>query len=191
MDPSDFWRRWHISLSTCLRDYLYIPLGGSRGTSLQTYRNLMITMLLGGIWHGANWTFLFWGFYHGLLLAAYRPWAGTWDRLPRAARNVVTMLLVIVGWVFFRSESFAMALTLLEAMFMPWRQYGPLSTLPWASSLMVVLVTAAAVAHGLPNTFELEHRWGPLASIGMAALLLLCLAVIYGANSSPFLYFQF
>src|SRR2546422_3413498 len=70
--PADFWHRWHISLSSCLRDYLYIPMGGSRGTRWHTYGNVMITMLLGGLWHGANWTFVFWGFYHGLLLVAHR-----------------------------------------------------------------------------------------------------------------------
>ena len=79
LNPSDFWRRWHISLSRCLRDYLYIPLGGSRGGEWKTYRNLMITMLLGGLWHGASWTFVVWGAYHGVLLSLYRLRPELWD----------------------------------------------------------------------------------------------------------------
>jgi len=80
LNPSDFWRRWHISLSSCLRDYLYIPLGGSRFGEWATYRNLMTTMLIGGLWHGASWTFVVWGAYHGALLAAYRRYGEWWDR---------------------------------------------------------------------------------------------------------------
>jgi len=87
LDPSDFWRRWHISLSSCLRDYVYIPLGGNRKGELGTYRNLMITMLVGGLWHGANWTFVVWGAYHGALLAAHRRFARYWDPLPAIFRQ--------------------------------------------------------------------------------------------------------
>jgi len=107
--PSDFWRRWHISLSTWLRDYLYIPLGGNRGTNARTYRNLMLTMLLGGLWHGANWTFVIWGFYQGLLLAVHRlisartgPPATSG---PRAWLSLVFFFhLVCLGWLFFRAS---------------------------------------------------------------------------------------
>src|SRR5262245_34069120 len=82
-NPSDFWRRWHISLSTCMRDYLYIPFGGNTGGTLRVARSLMLTMLIGGLWHGANWTFVVWGAYHGVLLIAYRQWGSYWDRLPQ------------------------------------------------------------------------------------------------------------
>jgi alginate O-acetyltransferase complex protein AlgI len=195
VDVADFWRRWHISLSTCLRDYLYIPLGGNRGTAWQTHRNLMITMLLGGLWHGANWTFVLWGGYHGALLVAYRLGGRFWDLLPRGVRNLGTMLLVIVGWVLFRSENIGVASSWLRAMFVPsvgtGAGYRSLTTLPWAPSLAVAVAIAAVVAHGLPNSFELRHEWGPVAAVGMGAMFLLCLVVIYGANASPFLYFQF
>jgi MBOAT, membrane-bound O-acyltransferase family len=174
VDPSDFWRRWHISLSTCLRDYLYIPLRGSRGSSSQTYRNLMITMLLGGLWHSANWTFLIWGFYHGLLLSIHRAWGGAWDGLPRGIRNLGMMVLVVVGWVFFRSASFTMARSILAKMFLPSRGYGPIST--WNVSLAVAVAAAAAIAHSLPNSFELKHKWGPAVSLGLAALFVVCIA---------------
>src|SRR5258706_230879 len=113
----DFWRRWHISLSSWLRDYLYIPLGGSRHGHFNTYRNLMLTMLLGGLWHGANWTFVMWGGYHGLLLAMHRMFGDVWDRMPAVARRSATFFLVVIGWVFFRSDNFSMALTLLNHMF--------------------------------------------------------------------------
>ncbi len=86
LDPADFWHRWHISLSTCLRDYLYIPLGGNRGGTVKTYRNLMLTMLIGGLWHGAGWTFIIWGAYHGLLLSGYRLGSPLWSRLPEGIR---------------------------------------------------------------------------------------------------------
>src|SRR5687768_13673311 len=98
LDPSDFWRRWHISLSSCLRDYLYIPLGGNRGGELKMYRNLMITMLIGGLWHGAAWTFIVWGAYHGALLALYRRFAAAWDPLPAALRQVAMFVLALIGW---------------------------------------------------------------------------------------------
>src|SRR5690348_9379705 len=119
LDPSDFWRRWHISLSTCLRDYLYIPLGGNRDGEWRTYRNLMLTMLIGGLWHGASWTFVAWGAYHGLLLAAYRRWGVAWDRLPAALRQVAMFLAVVLGWVLFRARDFGMAASLLRSMFVP------------------------------------------------------------------------
>ncbi len=108
---TDFWRRWHISLSSWLRDYLYIPLGGNRKGRLKTYRNLLITMLLGGLWHGANWTFIAWGAYHGLLLAIERMF-GVGRNADRSRlilvlpRIVLTFGLVCIGWVFFRAQSF-------------------------------------------------------------------------------------
>ncbi len=123
--PKDFWTRWHISLSTWLRDYLYIPLGGGRGGRFLTYRNLMFTMTLGGLWHGAAWTFVVWGIYHGVLLVAHRlssPWlervvpADPVDRACwKALRIVVTFHLVCLGWIFFRAETMEQALGILSA----------------------------------------------------------------------------
>jgi D-alanyl-lipoteichoic acid acyltransferase DltB (MBOAT superfamily) len=123
---SEFWRRWHISLSSWLRDYLYIPLGGNRG---HQERNLFVTMLLGGLWHGANWTFVIWGAYHGLLLVGYHklrrwrtpPGASRRPPTPRSAPAailgwLVTFILVAVGWVFFRADSFAQAIGMIGSM---------------------------------------------------------------------------
>jgi alginate O-acetyltransferase complex protein AlgI len=186
-NPADFWRRWHISLSTCLRDYLYIPLGGNRGPRALVYRNLLLTMLLGGLWHGASWTFVAWGAYHGLLLALYRATARWWDRLPAGLSRAATFGLVVVGWVFFRSLDFAMAATLLRTMF-SW-QPGPL---PAATpGLLALLAVAALLAHRAPNAFQLSHRWRPAAALALTALFGLCLLAIYGGPASPFLYFQF
>ena len=112
--PQDFWRHWHISLSTWLRDYLYIPLGGNRGTNLQTHRNLMITMILGGLWHGAAWTFVLWGLYQGILLVGYRAgervrafhtWASGPSVLARLTSWAVMFHLTCYGWLIFRARS--------------------------------------------------------------------------------------
>jgi alginate O-acetyltransferase complex protein AlgI len=187
VDIADFWRRWHISLSSFLRDYLYVPLGGSRGAPSTVYQNLMITMLLGGLWHGANWTFVVWGGYHGLLLMLNRRFQGIWGRSPGSLRRVVTFLLVVVGWVFFRSTTFSMAATLLWDMF----TWHPGTGVIGEPLLIGMLGLAAAIAHFAPNTFELRHEWTPLATTGLATLFALSLFAIYGNRSTPFLYFQF
>ena len=116
---TDFWRRWHISLSTWLRDYLYVPLGGNRKGSLRTYVNLALVMLLGGLWHGANWTFVVWGAYQGFWLIVERLLAGPiarW-RFPRALGIAWTFFLVLIGWVFFRAKDLPHAIDYLSAMF--------------------------------------------------------------------------
>src|SRR5690349_18062139 len=153
-NPSDFWRRWHISLSTVMRDYLYIPLGGNRDGTWRTYRNLMITMLLGGLWHGASWTFVAWGAYHGLLLSAYRAWGSSWDKLATTLRRAGTFVLVVVGWVFFRSSSFAMAGEILRRMFIP--VSGAL--VPQAALAAFALVVAGVLSMSARNAFELSHE---------------------------------
>jgi len=187
LDIADFWRRWHMSLSTFLRDYLYIPLGGNRCTTPMVYRNIMITMLLGGLWHGANWTFIIWGCYHGVLLVLYRMTQRWWDPLPAPVRGAMTFVLVIIGWVIFRSTDMAMAETLLRAMF-SWQTGGGMIG---ANALMAMFCLAAPLAHLGPNTFELRHQWSSMTAVGMALLFGLSVFVIYGARSTPFLYFQF
>jgi alginate O-acetyltransferase complex protein AlgI len=184
---ADFWRRWHISLSTFFRDYVYIPLGGSRGSKLATYRNLIITMLLCGLWHGANWIFVVWGLYNGLLLVVHQMIRGTWERLPLGTRRLVTFGLWVVGLVFFRSAGFAMALTLLGRMF-AWRAGAGVVG---ANVLVGMLVLAAAVAHWGPNTFEMRHRWSPAWVAGFAMAFGMCLFALYGSRPAPYLYFQF
>ncbi len=115
LNPSDFWLRWHVSLSSWLRDYLYIPLGGNRHGEFNTYRNLFLTMLLGGLWHGAAWNFVIWGLYHGVILILYRvfdrnpehmdPWGGEFSKVRVVLKMAFMFVLTIIGWVIFRSES--------------------------------------------------------------------------------------
>ncbi|MFN7978269.1 MAG: MBOAT family protein [Vicinamibacterales bacterium] len=189
LDPSDFWRRWHISLSSCLRDYVYIPFGGNRGGEGRTRRNLMLTMLIGGLWHGASWNFVIWGGYHGALLIAYRVLGSRWDAVPALVRRTAMFVLVLVGWVFFRAADLPTALSLLQRMAVPTG-----GTLFEGAGLF-----AACAAGGLllamagPNAFDL-HRDDRI-SLGRAYAVSLafgaCLAVMAGASPSPFLYFQF
>ena len=187
LNPSDFWRRWHISLSSCLRDYVYIPLGGNRGGRWNTYRNMFLTMLIGGLWHGASWTFVAWGAYHGLLLVVYHRWSAWWDAVPARLAQGFTFLLVIVGWTLFRSHTFEMAMTLLGKMFT--LESGALvSQLPLATLLVA---TAGAWAVAGPNAFELRHEWSLKGRVALALAFGACLAIIAGTRSSPFLYFQF
>lgn len=195
---TEFWRRWHISLSSWLRDYLYIPLGGSRYGALATYRNLMITMLLGGLWHGANWTFVFWGFYHGLLLALHRAFTGgerlaiAAPSLPRKAVHVlVTFLTVCIGWVFFRAQTFTDAGTILTSLVYPTRGLA----LDLGSSVLILACLALVfVAHVCGSTFSwrrVERRLpAPILGGAIAALLLLAL-LLMPEDAKGFIYFQF
>ncbi len=115
---TEFWRRWHISLSTWLRDYLYISLGGNRGSTFQTYRNLFLTMLLGGLWHGANFTYIIWGAWHGMWLAIERALGvNASPRVLNPLKWAFTFLLVVIGWVIFRAENLQVAWRMYEAMF--------------------------------------------------------------------------
>lgn len=187
LNPSDFWRRWHISLSRCLRDYLYIPFGGSRGPQWKTYRNLIITMLLGGLWHGAAWNFVVWGGYHGMLLSAYRLRPQVWDERPVWFQRVSTFLLVVLGWTLFRAPTWGAAMALFARLLVPHT-----GTLMIGAPLLIgMIILAGAMAHFGPNTFEMRHKWRPAAAFGMACLVVLCLIAMYGGQISPFLYFQF
>jgi len=189
LDPSDFWRRWHISLSSCLRDYLYVPLGGNRHGEWRAYRNLFLTMLIGGLWHGAGWTFVVWGAYHGLLLAFYRRFGRLWDKLPALVRQVAMFVLVVVGWVFFRSSDFGMAARLLTAMFTPTAGLMVQN----AGILSLVLLAVGLWGMAGPNAFDLNagFRWKPRYGYILAAGFGACVASMMGGRSSPFLYFQF
>jgi alginate O-acetyltransferase complex protein AlgI len=191
LDPSDFWRRWHISLSGCLRDYVYIPLGGSRSGEWKTYRNLMLTMLIGGLWHGANWTFVVWGAYHGLLLGVYRRFSSQWDAVPALARQISMFVLVMIGWVFFRAPDLTTAADLLRRLFVPTTGI----MFDGAPAFTFVAFFAAVWAMFGPNAFDLHTdaaaSYGRARALAVAAMLGACLAVMAGGGSSPFLYFQF
>lgn len=191
LDPSDFWRRWHISLSTCMRDYLYIPFGGNRRGELRTYVNLGLTMLIGGLWHGASWTFVIWGGYHGLLLAAHRKAGARWDALPRALRQCGMFVAAIIGWVFFRATDLQMAGHILTQMFTP----TP-GTLGLADDHLLALAGLLGLSGGWallgPNPFEIKIELHRLTDqLLLTAASAAALTLILSSRNSPFLYFQF
>jgi len=187
LDPSEFWRRWHISLSTCLRDYLYIPLGGNRHGERETYRNLMLTMIIGGLWHGASWTFVVWGTYHGVLLSLHRRFGRGWDRLGASTRQAGMFLFVVLGWVLFRSTTFEMAMSLFGKMFVP--TSGALVEQPvLAIGLLGIAAWWAMIG---PNVYELNLSLSFPRRAALSAAFGTSLALIIGSPFSPFLYFQF
>jgi D-alanyl-lipoteichoic acid acyltransferase DltB (MBOAT superfamily) len=196
----DFWRRWHISLSTWLRDYLYIPLGGNRGGGVRTASNLMVTMTLGGLWHGAAWTFLFWGIFHGLWLSLDRSSLGIRDRVrprggaPRwmwdALAVVLTFHLVCVGWVLFRAPSIGGAVALFRALLVDW---SPGLTAAWIRPFLLLVSPLLLVQTVQAVTGDLEaprRFWLPVR-IALYAGLLIGILLFGQDHAAPFIYFQF
>ena len=213
---TDFWRRWHISLSTWLRDYLYIPLGGNRGSLVFTYRNLMLTMLLGGLWHGAAWGFVAWGAMHGLALIVHREWVGrrgdrlqkpghepapavrdiesrtssTWLPTPtEALATIATFYFVCLCWAWFRSPDFQTVLTVSKALL--FFQGGGSDTLePW----LIWLFLALAFIHWL-NWKRVFSRWwrlGPDWTFALAYGAAFALALLFvPQHYTAFIYFRF
>jgi D-alanyl-lipoteichoic acid acyltransferase DltB (MBOAT superfamily) len=217
----DFWRRWHMTLSRFLRDYLYIPLGGGRRGAVRRHVNLMITMLLGGLWHGAGWTFVIWGGLHGLYLVANHVWRAARTRwlgrvdvptgLALWLGRLLTFLAVVVAWVFFRAETLPAAVAILEGMA---GLNGVAKADPYwfGAPQLRWLVLMFLVAWGLPNVQQLLHRyrpaletypgevsppywrrlaWRPVAGWALATVTLLVVAVINLTRVSEFLYYQF
>ncbi|MES1205501.1 MAG: MBOAT family protein [Pseudomonadota bacterium] len=199
---TDFWRRWHISLSTWLRDYLYIPLGGNRRGEVRTYVNLMAVMLLGGLWHGASWNFVLWGAIHGGMLAFERSRSQrrargqTGWRLPRQARVAITFVVVCLSWVFFRAKTLTQAVTYLESLL----GRGAGAAAPGADALagalytryhVTMFVVAAAVVWAAPNTWAFTSRLSLPRTAAAMTLLAFSVLVMWTQSANPFLYFQF
>jgi alginate O-acetyltransferase complex protein AlgI len=184
-----FWRRWHVSLSTWLRDYLYIPLGGNRGPRAFGYRNLMLTMLLGGLWHGAGWNFVVWGGLHGLALIVQRETERRGLRLPAWLGWALTFWWVCLAWIFFRSPTLAQAWIAVRSFVL---FDGP-GALDWGFAPLATLA-ALAVAHWIGSTHAVARasermpRWAYAVALGLVAPL--ALAFMNGAVQ-PFIYFQF
>lgn len=213
-DIQDFWRRWHITLSTWLRDYVFIPLGGSRSVLSVTLRNLMITFLVGGIWHGAGWTFIIWGALHGSAMLIHRLWTQLATPMPNWLGWFLTFNFVNITWVFFRAPDFDSAMTMLMAMFVPAQldissQYlysalaladNPLfsvlitalnTSVLWLSLLMILISVVAR------NTIELSGYTSDLVVLPTRTVLLSAVGFttaalfILAGNPSAFLYFNF
>lgn len=194
-NPAMFWRRWHISLSTWLRDYLYIPLGGNRKGSVRTAVNLMIVMLLGGLWHGAAWNFVAWGFYQGLLLVVHRWWAG---RHPRRAEGcgiwpVIGMFhLICLGWILFRVPSMERALALLSGLLTSGGAFDAADLSPWIAFILLCLP--------LWSVQWLQEKTGDaLAPLKLSlvpgfillTIIFVSLLTLGRMDSGAFIYFQF
>jgi alginate O-acetyltransferase complex protein AlgI len=207
---TEFWRRWHITLSEWLRDYLYIPLGGNRRGRVRTYVNLMITMLLGGLWHGANWTFVVWGLLHGAGLSVHKFWlerrsaAGGARRdgsVARALGWLATMSFVSICWIFFRSPNFEVAWTILRKL--TGLAPGGIEWTYMPAYLFVPVLAAAHVVgvfHGDPQKTDASHSGVPAyatarlplyVSAFLATAWLLILYLFIPLHRSPFIYFQF
>ncbi len=188
---TDFWKRWHMSLSSWLREYLYIPLGGNRKGPVRTYVNLLLTMVLGGLWHGANWTFLAWGAWHGGILAAERYWEERFgpSKLPQVVRITKTMLLVIIGWVMFRAESMAHAMRMFEGM-LGLNGFSLSPAFAWHIRMdrLIVLAVAFLLVYTLP---WLRRRAAPAFWYLLIPLFLWAVANLSSQAFIPFLYFQF
>lgn len=195
-NPSEFWQRWHISLSSWLRDYLYIPLGGNRKGTVRTYVNLSLTMLLGGLWHGAAWTFVFWGAWHGLLLVAYRV-AGVestqpgGNRVLAVAQAVLMFMLVCVGWIFFRAASLEQALGMIGGLF---GAYHLTDFASYALAMVVFLALPLLVFEWFVyrrDDMLMLLRQPYWQRYGAHLYLVIMLAVMPPLAQQVFIYFQF
>jgi D-alanyl-lipoteichoic acid acyltransferase DltB (MBOAT superfamily) len=196
----DFWRRWHMTLSRWLRDYLYIPLGGNRGSKAFTYRNLFLVMLLGGLWHGANWTFVIWGAIHGAALVGERVvkerWAargaiGLPPALVKALQWFLTFNIVCLAWVFFRSQSVADAMEMLGRLV-----FGGGDGTGLVTPLVIVVVVLSVLSQLVPPKYpeQAERGFARLAPIAQALLLAVGIVGIDALGPegiAPFIYFQF
>jgi alginate O-acetyltransferase complex protein AlgI len=210
---TEFWRRWHMSLSSWFRDYVYIPLGGNRHGQAQTVRNLLIVFFLTGFWHGAAWRFIVWGLYHGAFLMLERFGFGrALERAPRVLRHAYAVLVVIVGWVFFRADSLPQALRYLATMADPVAFRVPdvalrlllnaqtLAALAAGTLLAAPLLQAVMqrlnIARAEPPRPDLPPRLqtGDVHALPiplLAAGFLLSIAILVGSTLNPFLYFRF
>ncbi|MGB9368723.1 MAG: MBOAT family O-acyltransferase [Xanthobacteraceae bacterium] len=208
---TEFWRRWHITLSTWFRDYLYIPLGGSRAGAYRTYFNLLVVFLLCGLWHGAKWTFVVWGLYHGFFLVLERTGLGPLlQRLGSEFRHLYVILVVTVGWVFFRADDLPQAAGHLRAMagfgsgdsiaHHVWLHLQPdvalaliigaVGSTPYLAQLVQRIVAYAGSLHGGRRAM-LDAAGGGVMSAALYAILLLSVLSIAGGNYNPFIYFRF
>ena len=181
----DFWRRWHITLSRFLRDYIYIPLGGSRQSSLKTYSNLILTFIIGGLWHGAGWTFLFWGFLHGIALVVHRIWSVVGFKLNSIISWIITFNFINFTFVFFRAEEWSDATTILNKMlkFRIIEEINLTEVLLIASSFLLVLL--------FKNSNQLKKSFSIYTGIFIGILFFLSFVLLFLRGEGEFLYFQF
>ena len=206
---TEFWRRWHMSLSAWFRDYVYIPLGGNRAGQIKTIRNLMIVFFLTGLWHGAAWTFVIWGLFHGSFLMLERFGLGrVLERLPRGVGHVYALGVVMLGWVFFRADSLPAALAYLQALVRPGTLGVDMAVLLDAQGLMALTAGTVLAFPVLPALMRrlgaplaaapsdlaphLDTRAVPVLPVPVLALgFVLSIALLASSSLNPFLYFRF
>lgn len=198
----EFWRRWHISLSTWFRDYLYIPLGGSRGSVSRTYFNLIIVFFITGLWHGSSWNFIFWGLFHGLFLILERAKIININKIPPVLRHSYVLLIVIIGWVFFRAASLTEALAFIKCMFSPsdGLNFSPLLYLTSFNQFILtlgIIYTTPARKYlnmktfgNLKRTVNLNVKYQYKLILYSILLLATILELVQGSYN-PFIYFRF
>jgi D-alanyl-lipoteichoic acid acyltransferase DltB (MBOAT superfamily) len=183
-DLREFWSRWHITLSRFLREYLYIPLGGNRRGEARTLANVLVTFALGGLWHGAAWTFVIWGLLHGTGLVTLRLWRRTGLALPTPIAWAVTFLFVVVTWVFFRAASVGDALAMLHAM----TRFTGGSLAAWPATLLAIAVWLCAWRR---NSNRMVAEFKPSLVNGAAVTIAVVASLLHLGNVTPFLYFNF
>ncbi len=193
---TEFWRRWHISLSTWLRDYLYISLGGNRKSPVRTYINLLIVMLLGGLWHGAAWHFVIWGGVHGSLLCAERAMGKhpVYGALPRPVKIAATFVLVVLTWVLFRADDMTHAIQYFQAMFgtlMPSESAALLKGIVYQPYFIGTIAIATLITGTCPQTGEFTRQMGCAKMIWCAMMFWISIAVLTTQAYNPFIYFIF
>ena len=202
---TEFWRRWHISLSNFMREYVYIPLGGNRGSAFRTYLNLWLVFLVSGFWHGAGWTFIFWGAFHGFFLVLDRlGWAAVAARLPRLVNATLTFLVVLISWVFFRSENLHQALSFLQVMSGLRGAEAPLlfrgDVVSNRGIITLALVIVSSILVVVVNPERISNSAKRFVSFEVGRLLYFCLSLVCltlatlalaTADFTPFLYFKF
>jgi len=194
VDIQDFWRRWHITLSRFLRDYIYIPLGGNRKGSFRTYTNLLATFILGGIWHGAGWTFVFWGFLHGMALVIHRFWKAIGLSMPKVFGWFITFNFVNIAWVFFRAKEWEDAIKVLKGMFFTQPEFTSKLTILATKESSITLYTFLALAFGvvfIRNSMEWRKYFNPSNKYVMFTLCLLLVSMYFMHRPTEFLYFNF
>ena len=194
---SEFWRRWHISLGTWFREYVYIPLGGNRKGKIRTYINLAIVFLLTGLWHGANVTFLLWGAYHGFFVILERLGLKKLLDKNKILGGVYCFLVVVLGWVLFRMDSVDEAITYIAHMIRPWHNWiAQIPAAEYLTAKTIAMFVAAVLGAGIVQRAapaKWREKWvGSVPeAIWCAALLVFCIATIAGESYNPFIYFQF
>jgi D-alanyl-lipoteichoic acid acyltransferase DltB (MBOAT superfamily) len=193
LNIQDFWRRWHITLSRFLKDYVYIPLGGNKKGNFRTYNNLMATFILGGLWHGAGWTFVFWGFLHGFALTIHRVWQSFGFKMWSWFAWFITFNFVNIAWVFFRANEWKDAVKILKGMFLlnslDFEKY--LFTVKDNNIIIIWLFVGLSICLFFNNSMEKINKFKPTVLNSFIMVFLLVYSILLLSNKSEFLYFNF